>query len=123
VRKPQGRVAATSPPSRRSTTLLALLLLAGTGTADALLLASRSTEQGGRARRGWRRRERSGQRITRVSFRGREAIVVRREVKHASPWLRKKACSERRSRRVGLGHAASPLQCELAARPSGISVV
>jgi hypothetical protein len=123
VRNPQGRVAATSPPSRRSTALLALLLLlAGTGTADALLLASRSTEQGGRARRGWRR-ERSGQRITRVSFRGRAAIVVRREVKHASPWLRKKACGERRSRRVGLGHAASPLQCELAARPSGISVV
>jgi hypothetical protein len=38
VRKPQGRVAATSPPSRRSTTLLTLLLLlAGTGTADAPL--------------------------------------------------------------------------------------
>jgi hypothetical protein len=33
--KPQGRVAATSPPSRRSTKMLTLLLLAGTGTADA----------------------------------------------------------------------------------------
>jgi hypothetical protein len=56
----------------------------------------------------------SGQRITRVSFRGLAARVVRREEKHASPWLRKKACSERRSRRVGLGHAPSPLTDELA---------
>jgi hypothetical protein len=84
---------------------------------------SRHVEAGG-GERGAASGSHSGQRITRVSFRGRAAsVVVRREVKHASPWLRKKACSERRSRRVGLGHAASPLQCELAARPSGISVV